>query len=81
MWHRRFGHASFGYTKRLFPSLFSDCNPSVFHCDVCVLAKSHHTTYPLSFSKMTVPFALIHSDVWVCFSFYFLWILLVCDFC
>ncbi|KAI5338792.1 hypothetical protein L3X38_018064 [Prunus dulcis] len=26
LWHKRFGHASFGYLKKLFPSLFSSLN-------------------------------------------------------
>ena len=64
MWHRRLGHASFGYIKHLFPSLFLDCNPSDFHCDVCTLAKSHCANYPLSFNKTTEPFTLIYPDVW-----------------
>lgn len=61
--HRHFGHASFGYIKHLFPSLFLDCNPLDFHCDVCTLAKSHCANYALSFKKTTEPFTLIHFDV------------------
>ncbi|RDX86413.1 hypothetical protein CR513_32251, partial [Mucuna pruriens] len=64
MWHRRFGHASFEYIKHLFLSLFLNCNPLDFHCDVCTLAKSHHANYPLSFNMTIEPFTLIHSYVW-----------------
>ena len=41
MWHRRFGHASFGYLHKLFPSLFVKNDVSQFKCDVCEMAKSH----------------------------------------
>ena len=64
LWHRRLGHASFGYLKRLFPDLFSQFVESDFHCETCILAKSHHTTYPLRLNKSSIPFAIIHSDVW-----------------
>lgn len=63
MWHRGFGHGSFGYIKHLFPSLFLDCSLSDFHCDVYTLAKSHRANYP-SFNKSTEPFTLMHSDIW-----------------
>lgn len=35
-----------------------------FHCDTCILAKSHRAIYPLSMNKSDTPFALIHSNVW-----------------
>ncbi|CAL9005162.1 unnamed protein product [Prunus brigantina] len=41
LWHKRLGHASFGYLKKLFPSLFSNLHVSNFQCDTCKLAKSH----------------------------------------
>lgn len=62
MWHRRLGHPSIGYLKRLFPSLKNidvDLN-----CEACVLAKSHKHSYYPSVTHSTQPFALIHSDVW-----------------
>ncbi|KAM1198463.1 hypothetical protein ACFX2H_009809 [Malus domestica] len=64
LWHRRLGHASFGYLRRLFPSLFLKNDVSSFKCGVCELAKSHHTSFPSSFTKTYVPFMIIHSDVW-----------------
>ncbi|KAM1703262.1 hypothetical protein ACFXTN_026308 [Malus domestica] len=64
LWHRRLGHASFGYLKKLLPSLFSGISESDFRCNDCILAKSHRTSYHLSFNKRTVPFELVHSDVW-----------------
>ena len=64
LWNRRLGHASFGYLKKLLPYLFSGVSESDFHCNDCTLAKSHRTSYHLSFNKRTVPFELVHSDVW-----------------
>ena len=64
LWHRRLGHASFGYMKKLFPSLFANVDVSSFKCDVCELAKSHRASFPLSLNKSPVPFIIIHSEVW-----------------
>ncbi|CAL2258010.1 unnamed protein product [Prunus armeniaca] len=64
LWHRRLGHASFGYLKKLFPSWFSKLSDFNFKCDVCELAKSHRVSFPLSMNKSTVPFTIVHSDVW-----------------
>ena len=64
MWHRRLGHPNFHYLKRLFPVLFSNKNPSSFHCDICQLAKHTHTSYPAKPYTKSHPFILIHSDIW-----------------
>ncbi|RVW42232.1 Retrovirus-related Pol polyprotein from transposon RE1 [Vitis vinifera] len=64
LWHRRLGHASFGYLKKLFPSLFAKSDISGFHCDICELAKSHRVSFPLILNKSPFPFMVIHSDVW-----------------
>ena len=64
LWHRRLGHPSFSYMKHLFPSLFRTCSDSEFKCETCVMAKSHRASFPVSDSKATLPFDLIHSDVW-----------------
>ncbi|KAJ9707195.1 hypothetical protein PVL29_002269 [Vitis rotundifolia] len=64
LWHRRLGHASFGYLKNLFPSLFARSDVSGFCCDICELAKSHHTSFSLILNKSLLPFMVIHSDVW-----------------
>lgn len=63
LWHRHLGHLSFGYMRHLFPYLFSVFKDLDFHCDTCILDKSHRVSYPLSMSKSTVPFALMHYDV------------------
>ena len=63
LWHFRLGHPSFHYLKRLFPSLFSNKNPSSFQCEICALAKMHRSPY---FSRPNVPsksFSLVHSDI------------------
>ena len=64
LWHRHLGHASFGYMKKLFPSLFANFDVSSFKCDVCELAKSHRASFPLTLTKSPVPFMIIHYDVW-----------------
>ncbi|KAM1895745.1 hypothetical protein ACFX13_044458 [Malus domestica] len=64
MWHRRLGHASFGYLHKLFPSLFVKHDVSQFKCDVCAMAKSHRTSFPPNFNKSNVPFMIVHFDVW-----------------
>lgn len=64
MWHRRLGHASFGYLKKLLPSLFNNIPYSSLKCNVCTLAKSHRASYPSSFNKRTVPFELVLFDIW-----------------
>ena len=64
LWHRRLGHSSFGYMKKLFPSLFANFDVSSFKCDVCKLAKSHRALFPLTLTKSLILFMIIHSDVW-----------------
>ena len=64
LWHRRLGHASFGYLKKLFPSLFAKFDISSFHCDVCELTKIHRASFQLCLNKSPLPFMVIHSDVW-----------------
>lgn len=64
LWHRSLGHPSFHYLKHVFPSLLTHTQISDLKCDICILAKSHRATYPLSTNKSNSPFALIHSDVW-----------------
>ena len=63
-WHRRLGHASFGYFKKMFPSLFARSDISGFHCDICELVKSHRTSFPLILNKSMLSFMVIHFDVW-----------------
>ncbi len=64
LWHRRMGHPSFGVMKKSMPSLFFGIKESSLHCETCVFAKSHKSSYSPSFSSSFAPFELIHSDVW-----------------
>ena len=64
LWHRRLGHLSFGYLKKLQPHLFLRLSILDFKCDICELAKSHRISYLPSLHKSIDPFAVIHSDVW-----------------
>ena len=63
LWHRRLGHAYFGYMKKLFPSLFANFDVSSFKFDVCELEKSHRASFPLTLHKSPIPFMIIHFDV------------------
>ena len=65
LWHQRLGHVSFGYLKKLFPSLFARSDVSSFRCDNCELAKSLRVSFPLILNKSSLLFMVIHSDVWV----------------
>ncbi|XXG51738.1 hypothetical protein AAC387_Pa03g0243 [Persea americana] len=64
LWHRHFGHASFGYLKKLFPKLFSHLPILDLKCDICEMAKSHRVPFPIRMHKSPVPFMVVHSDVW-----------------
>jgi GAG-pre-integrase domain len=63
-WHRRLGHPSFGYMRKLMPIFFSDLDISVFECETCIKAKSYRVSYPISISRSNSLFDLVHSDVW-----------------
>ena len=64
LWHRHLGHPSFSYLRHLFPGLFLHFQNVQFTRETCILAKSHRTSYHMSLNKSSVPFALMHSDVW-----------------
>ena len=58
------GHPSFQYLQHLFPSLCSNKASWDFQCEVCELAKHHRAFFPKSKYKPSIPFTLIHSDLW-----------------
>ena len=60
MLHRRLGHPSLGYPKRLFPSL-NNCNIPL-NCEACVLAKSRKHNYFLSLTHGLSYFVLFVDD-------------------
>ena len=62
--HFRLGHPSFGVLKTMFPSLFKGLSAEFFHCDVCELAKHKRVSFPISNERSSIPFYLIHSDIW-----------------
>eukprot|EP00261_Vitis_vinifera_P034034 XP_019075277.1 PREDICTED: uncharacterized protein LOC100267868 isoform X5 [Vitis vinifera] len=62
--HKKMGHPSFQYLKHLFPSLCSNKTLLDFQCEVCELAKHHRASFPKSKYKPSIPFTLIHSDLW-----------------
>lgn len=64
LWHQRLGHPSFLYLKHLFPKLFEGIDCSSLHCESCVFAKNHRSSYPQRGYQASKPFYMIHSDVW-----------------
>lgn len=65
VWHHRLGHPC---QKTLTSALQLVKVP--FHsadltfCNACCLGKLHQAYFPLSLSKTTAPFQLVHTDVW-----------------
>ena len=64
LWHKRMGHPSFQYLQHLFPSLCSNKTSWDFQCEVYELVKHHRASFPKSKYKPSIPFTLIHSDLW-----------------
>lgn len=65
LWHQKLGHPSLPLFHALIKQHelpVSVC--SVMNCNVCNQAKSHKLAFPLSVTRSTVPFELIHMDVW-----------------
>ena len=48
----------------MFPLLFKGIDVEKLHCNVCVLAKHRHASFSISNKKVSIPFALVHSDIW-----------------
>jgi GAG-pre-integrase domain len=63
-WHKRLGHPSFGYMKKIIPDIFEKCNHESFDCTTCIKAKNHRVSFQRNDNRSIEPFALIHSDVW-----------------
>lgn len=65
LWHRRLGHPSPPLFHALINQLSLPISKSVMlNCSCCNMAKSHKLQFPLSISKTTAPFQLVHMDVW-----------------
>lgn len=77
LWHSRLGHPSSKALDMLSNGVFDSKT-----CEVCIRAKQTRESFPLSSNKTTMPFELIHCDLWspyrttsICGSKYFLTIL------
>ena len=64
LWHKRLGHPSFSYLRRLYPSLIINNEKLVLQCEHCILAKQTHNTYLTHPHTPFKPFYLIHNDIW-----------------
>lgn len=60
LWHRRLAHPSSHVLSIMFPSL---CKTS-YECETCHMSKSSRLSFPVSKSRATFPFEIVHSDVW-----------------
>ena len=62
--HARMGHISLSKLLHLDGICMSDSDTKKFVCDTCQLAKFHRVPFPVSRSIASVPFDLIHVDLW-----------------
>ena len=65
LWHFRLGHPA----HKIVNKVMSACSLPPEHwtsvCEPCQMAKSHRLPFTLFESRVSQPFALIHSDLWV----------------
>ena len=64
LWHRRLGHLSFSYLHKIKIDLFMHVRDSEVQCEIFELVKSHRISYLLSSNRSTIPFMIVHFDVW-----------------
>ena len=62
--HQQMGHPSFYLLKHMYSHLFKNIDISTIVCDACQLGKFKRTTFPPTDHRKTIPFQLIHFDVW-----------------
>ena len=64
LWHFRLGHL----THKIVNKVLSACSLPPIHwtsvCEPCQMAKSHCLPFILSKSRVSQPFALVHSNLW-----------------
>lgn len=60
--HARLGHVSLSKMKHM--DIFNCHGITKYHCDACILAKCHKLPFPKSSSRASVPFELVHVDLW-----------------
>ena len=63
LWHKRLGHPSVGYMRRIFPSLWDGVSNFELKCETCIKSKSHRNTYPSTYFKSLEFGDLVHSDM------------------
>ncbi|GKB89372.1 retrovirus-related pol polyprotein from transposon TNT 1-94 [Tanacetum coccineum] len=61
--HDRLGHTS--VSKLVYIPECKQFDVLIFHCESCMLSKQHKLPFPISTSIQSVPFALLHMDLWV----------------
>lgn len=68
LWHHRLGHPSLRVLSTLANNNLLGSSPILLQselCKTCVLSKSTRAPFSTNETKASVPFALIHSDVWM----------------
>ena len=66
-WHTRLGHLSFDKIKQLgLPC--NDINKTAPICSICPKARLHRQSFPLSTTRASRIFELIHVDIWGAYS-------------
>lgn len=64
LWHMKMGHPSFKVLKQLFV-VNKDADMLLHNeCPMCPLAKQTRIPFPVSVSRASFPFDLLHLDVW-----------------
>ncbi|CAA0818610.1 Uncharacterized mitochondrial protein AtMg00810, partial [Striga hermonthica] len=66
LWHKRLGHCSYEIVKSVLKSCNQsfDLNTNVTLCSICVVSKIHKLPFNDSETEYTLPFELVHSDLW-----------------
>ncbi|CAD6270849.1 unnamed protein product [Miscanthus lutarioriparius] len=62
--HCRLGHMSFDTMSRAFPDIMSKVDKKKLVCDACEFGKHMRASYISKGLRSTLPFILVHSDVW-----------------
>lgn len=62
--HCHLGHPSISSMQSMFPTFLRNLDVSNLHCDVCEFSKHHRVSYPVNNKLSSIPFTLIHLDVW-----------------
>ncbi|GJR76061.1 retrovirus-related pol polyprotein from transposon TNT 1-94 [Tanacetum coccineum] len=60
--HDRLGHTS--VSKLVHIPECKQFDVSNFHCESCMLSKQHRLPFPIGTSIQSIPFALLHMDLW-----------------